>query len=511
MKTAYILLVFIAGIFAGFLVGYYAVVIFLVLLITTLLVDRFAKSGKRIPAQTDLINNLTVALIFLTVGATVAKVSCRSIRSLNEFDEYDVVGTVISHKILTSGDLYTLQISSINEEDCEGDVSVLTSHSTNFSNNDILRFRSRLEDESVCRFSRQRLRAKVFGEDNAPVKIGEDRSVSAIFRSFSEKIATIIDKSALSKQSRALLIALIVADRSSLSHDEITKFRDAGVIHILAVSGMHIGILFGLLLIITRPMVLISRKSRFIVITIAVWIFVLFTGCNLSTVRAAMMLTLANFGLIIDRRRTPFDITCLALLFILFISPDALFDMGLQLSFASVAAITLLTDRLNPINKIKSKRTYNIYSAILATLVATATTWVITGYYFGEVSLRFLPANLLILPLLPAYMILGIFYVLLISIGMESSLVVFFLDLFPKVIYATLDFISPHSSAVSVTTISLICWLAAIPLLAKALPKRPSYEYNISDDTPNIIVRKNWLCASLLMILLSLTAITLNI
>lgn len=511
MKAAYILLLFVIGIFVGFYGGYYAAFVLIAILLLCLISERFIKSGSKTIHRSALQRNIIYSTIFIILGSTSAILNSRNIPEIKDLDEYDVTGTIISSKLLTAGELHTLNISTINGIKAEGKVALLTSPDFDFTKNDIINFKSTLEDDTHLRFASPRFRATTLYSDKQPVKIGVDNSLISKFRILSDHIALLIDNSSLNEHARSLLIALIVADRSNLSKEEIAMFRDAGVIHILAVSGMHIGIIYALLLLITRPLVLINRRSRYFLITILIWGFVLFTGCNLSTVRAAIMLTLANFGFMLDRKRDPFDITCFALLFILIFSPRAMFDMGLQLSFASVAAITLFADRLNPINKIKSKRTYNLYSAVLATIIATSTTWIITGYYFGEVSLRFLPANMLILPFLPAYMIIGLFYLALIAFGLDSSIIAFILNGFPDIIYTFLDVVAPHSSAVNVTGLSVLLWLAAIPLLAFALKKRPSYEYNATDDTPAVIINKRWMTASISLFLLSLIAITLNI
>ncbi|MDO5751327.1 MAG: ComEC/Rec2 family competence protein, partial [Rothia sp. (in: high G+C Gram-positive bacteria)] len=140
----------------------------------------------------------------------------------------------------------------------------------------------------------------------------------------------------------AILSALTLGDKSTLSPTVRALFSDTGVSHVLALSGLHLGILFSLLqLFLLRPM----RWGRWFFIAqglalMSLWGFVLLAGAPLSLQRSAWMFTLLQLGLCLQRAQgaTPNNLA-LASLVILSFSPLSLFDVGFQLSFLAVAGI----------------------------------------------------------------------------------------------------------------------------------------------------------------------------
>lgn len=504
MKAPVILFAFISGILTGFYFDYVALLLLITICLLFVTADWVnTKFGKRINFN---FSNFCLLSLLAVIGCSSA-IYCLSKRPvINDLDEYAVKGIIVQKKFFTDGDLYLLNLISINGDRCNGNVSLFVDSEFSAFPGNVLVFESKLQDNNRIKYAPLNLQS--VSPEISKISIDNSfRSIWQFFYSLRYRVSQFIDSTLLDDEGRSFCKALLLADRSALGNEQLSEFRNAGVIHILAVSGMHIGILNIILLLITRPLIFINRQSRYIVIVFLIWLFVFLTGLNLSTVRAALMLTICNLAILIERRYDPFEITCYALLFILVISPDALFDMGLQLSFASVGAISLFADILNPIDKIKSKRTYNIYGMVLTTLIATGATWIITGYYFGTVALRFLPANLLLLPFLPIYMMGCIVYLTLCFCGWDIGLFATALNSFPEYMYEVLDFIGSQHTNIKVPPLALVAWFVAVPALAMALRKKRNFYFQkyVGDSTPAIDCR--WMCISIASFLTSIAII----
>lgn len=142
-----------------------------------------------------------------------------------------------------------------------------------------------------------------------------------------------------------ILAALTLGEKSTLHQETRDLFSETGTSHILALSGLHLGILFFIFRFVFLQH--IRRRSLFIAsnltLVAALWIFVLLVGAPLSLIRSAWMLTLLQIGLALQRtQNASLNHLSFAALSILLYSPLALFDVGFQLSFAAVLSIILL-------------------------------------------------------------------------------------------------------------------------------------------------------------------------
>ena len=147
----------------------------------------------------------------------------------------------------------------------------------------------------------------------------------------------------LGSEEAAIAAAMSLGDKRSLDAAQRQSFSATGVSHVLALSGLHLGILFSLycLLVVNR---LASRRSRVLASLVGVallWGFALLVGFPLSLVRATVMFTLWQLSVVLYGERSSLNNLALAALLILLFSPASLFDIGFQLSFTSVFFILL--------------------------------------------------------------------------------------------------------------------------------------------------------------------------
>ena len=200
-------------------------------------------------------------------------------------------------------------------------------------------------------------------------------------------------------QTAALLRGLILADRSRIDYDTKSEFINSGVIHILAVSGLHVGYIVLIFLIFFGRLNVYLKSLVTIIGLIA---FMLLTNSPASVVRATIMSALILIALITNRSTNLFNSISVAALIILIIDPLELFKPGFQLSFAavfSIAAIYPIFQRFIFSLKLKSNALKNLLLFGAVSISAQIGTLPFTLIYFGKLSFIAIFANLFVIPL----------------------------------------------------------------------------------------------------------------
>lgn len=142
-----------------------------------------------------------------------------------------------------------------------------------------------------------------------------------------------------------LLTGMLLGDKTEVPDEVRDDFSRSGLYHLLAISGMHIGYLFAILLLVVKPVFLNLRVRRIVLFAI-LWAYVLITGANPPTVRAALIISLVMLSYELHRTPRRWNLWGGAALLILLVDPQQLFSVGFQLSFAATAGILLAMDFL---------------------------------------------------------------------------------------------------------------------------------------------------------------------
>lgn len=225
----------------------------------------------------------------------------------------------------------------------------------------------------------------------------------------------------LGSEEAGIAAAMSLGDKRSLDAAQRQSFSATGVSHVLALSGLHLGILFSLysLLFVNR---LRSRRGRVFASLVGVallWGFALLVGFPLSLVRATVMFTLWQLSVVLYSERSSLNNLALAALLILLFSPASLFDIGFQLSFTSVFFILLLMPHVpRPRWLHRSRLLALLYGWLTVSIVAQLGTGPLVAYYFHTIPLVGLLGNLLAIPL--AYVILGLALVFFLIPGFQG-------------------------------------------------------------------------------------------
>lgn len=204
----------------------------------------------------------------------------------------------------------------------------------------------------------------------------------------------------------SILTALTLGYKNELSDELKQGFRTTGTVHVLSVSGLHVGIIY---LMISFLLGFIRRASRYywikpVLIILLLWVYAFITGLPPSVVRASGMLTVFCAGEIFGKKSFSIHALYIAAFFILLISPFSLFDIGFQLSFMSVLSILYLQPRASNLIRIENRYIKKIWQLFTLSLVAQLATFPICLYYFGTFPTYFFITNLLIVPLVTLIM-----------------------------------------------------------------------------------------------------------
>lgn len=288
-----------------------------------------------------------------------------------------------------------------------------------------------------------------------------------------ECIEQFIEKTQLSKSTQNFIITVLLGNRAYLDSDTRELFADAGISHILALSGMHCAIISMIVMWLLFPMNLFGfYKQRILVTVLIMFAYAFMTGWQASTVRATLMLTVVMVCLFLERKNGAWNSLLLSVFVILLFSPYSVGDVGLQLSFLCVASLIFFVNPLNPFRQHEHPKLHKMASTILATFAATFGVWCVTAWYFESIPVAFLPANLLTVPLLPIYIMIVILYLSLIFLGIDCSLIRIVIDDGYRDLINVIDWLTNggHTAIYySPSVINVVLWLLFVTSLAICL------------------------------------------
>lgn len=211
------------------------------------------------------------------------------------------------------------------------------------------------------------------------------------------------------EKTASLLRGLLLADRGEISYETKTQFINAGVIHVLAVSGLHVGYIVLIFILIFGRLNLILRSTMTI---IGLVLFMLITGVPPSVFRATVMAAVIIIAYTSNRSTNLFNSLAIAALIILSINPGEIYNPGFQLSFAAVLSIGVIFPLLERwINRFRIRNKLVKYILLFAgvSLSAQVGTIPLTLIYFGKVSVIAVLTNLIVIPAIGVIIGIAIF------------------------------------------------------------------------------------------------------
>ena len=206
-----------------------------------------------------------------------------------------------------------------------------------------------------------------------------------------------LERSGVSPRTLALCSALVVGRKDGLKRETRQAYNRAGAGHLLALSGMHLGIIYGLMYLVFIRLVRFSkwRWHALPLVLLALWGYTLVAGMPVSLVRAALMLSLMTAFSLMEYDTDPLHPLALAAIIILMISPRALLSVSFQLSFTAVFFILALWRPLSD----KFQGANWAVRLLMVSCIASFGTMPLVAYYFHQVSLVGPLFSLILIPL----------------------------------------------------------------------------------------------------------------
>lgn len=252
------------------------------------------------------------------------------------------------------------------------------------------------------------------------------------------------------EQDYAVIAAMTLGDKSALDSNTRNSYSISGASHILAVSGLHVGIIFQLFIFLLG-----GRKYSFYTIAlslISIWTYVFLIGLPASAVRAAIMLSAYSISLAFHRTGLPLNTLAAAYIFMLFISPLYLFELSFQLSFLAVASILLFFPPLYSLLTIRSRFVRWAWGLLCVSLAAQIGTLPVIVYYFGRISCYSLLTNYIAIPSATLILYLGAALILfspLTLLSPVSPVVTPLISLTAKILTSITQFLNTAISLIS--------------------------------------------------------------
>ncbi|MCB1721233.1 MAG: ComEC/Rec2 family competence protein, partial [Alphaproteobacteria bacterium] len=230
--------------------------------------------------------------------------------------------------------------------------------------------------------------------------------------------------------------ALLVGQRTAITEDDQEAMRGAGLAHMLAISGLHIGLFFGFVFFIVRfGLALIPRlalrypikKYAAMCAMLATVCYMFLAGAGVPTQRAVLMTGVVFAAILLDRSPISMRLVAFAAIVILLIAPESLLSASFQMSFGAVAGLVAFYGELRPVwsrlyRKAGRVRRVGLYvlGVSITSVVATLATAGFTLYHFQQLAVYGLPANILAMPIL-AFVVMpfAVLHFLLMPFGME--------------------------------------------------------------------------------------------
>lgn len=430
----------------GFIVGiilhlYINVEAWLLVLLFVAFISLYLLNKKYLKPVNDYISLTILFLSFIVVGLLIAELQSNELKS--EFEKY-----YKEKKSKLYGEVTSVQLAKDYEVEFNVRIDSLYLADSLFTSKELL----------ICKLRSDSLDRKIFYEKINPGnklyltgtyqkgreernpgefnynKYLKSKGISGIFtvydtdtvkiivhsKDYFKSLLFAIRKSIDSKikelhnpETAALLKGLILADRSEISFDTKTEFINTGVIHVLAVSGLHVGYI---LIIVVFAFGRFGIYTRAFLTILALLFFMMLTGASPSVTRATIMSIVIIIAFITNRSTNLLNSISLAAIIILFINPDELFNPGFQLSFSAVISIAVIypifqksVDSL----KIKYKWIKNILLFTLVSLSAQIGTLPFTLAYFSKLSVVAVFANLIVIPMIGFILSIGIVTVII--------------------------------------------------------------------------------------------------
>lgn len=239
----------------------------------------------------------------------------------------------------------------------------------------------------------------------------------------------VLKNNGLTGDQLAITSALLLGYDDEISRELLNAYSATGTLHVLSVSGLHVGIVFFILNFLIRfPNNKLYNFIKGIVMLACIWFYAALTGLSPSVIRSASMFSFIIFGTLISRKGNIYNTLLASAFIILLFNPNLIFDIGFQLSYIAVAGIVFfypyIDNWYNPDNKWIKK----LWQTTAISISAQISTLPISLFYFGQFPVLFFISNLIIIPISYIVMFGAMFLVCISPIKCLASIITWLLS-----------------------------------------------------------------------------------
>ncbi|MDT0650551.1 ComEC/Rec2 family competence protein [Autumnicola edwardsiae] len=216
-------------------------------------------------------------------------------------------------------------------------------------------------------------------------------------------------------EEMAIIQALILGNRREISTETYENYAAAGAVHILAVSGLHVGIILLILNWLLRPVEFLPKGKylKMAIIVLLLWAFAFIAGLSPSVIRAVTMFSFLAIGMQLKRKTSAVNTLFMSLLVLLLINPYYIFQVGFQLSYLAVFAIVTIQPKIYNIYTPRYKIPDYFWKILSVSIAAQIGVLPLSLYYFHQFPGLFFVTNLVLLPFIGLILGLGILIIFL--------------------------------------------------------------------------------------------------
>ena len=240
------------------------------------------------------------------------------------------------------------------------------------------------------------------------VSVGSRNSQTMISR-LRIKLLKRLDHVTRQKKDAALLHALLFGEKSSMNAEVKSAFRNSGASHLLAVSGMHVGLVYALLFIVVGRLRVLGIPKRHLNLSLLplIWVYAFLTGFGPSVIRAVFLITLLEIVRLTGRKVRSANVLFICIFILLFAQPTLLFDLGFQLSaLATIGIVVFGLPVMRPMNRIPKWIRIPLQLCVVS-IAAQIMVFPLVVFHFNQFQWQFLLTNLVLTPIVTVVMYLG--------------------------------------------------------------------------------------------------------
>lgn len=360
-----------------------------------------------------LIPVIAFSVSFMLIGFVKMELSKESVSSLTELSGKVTYGTVFKTKISESG-YQTIHLSL--DKSTEGNkqfaangniILTLDTLEGIYRTGDFVAFKTIIEAfqnetnpgsfDAEYYYGTHHYIGRAFIASNCIKKTGTRENLSVFFSKWQDKIGRNL-KSWLPESVSGIGVALLLGNKADIDQEVLDSFSNTGAMHVLAVSGLHVGII----LIIFRYILgffsrWISRKQAILFSVVLIWGFGLLSGASPSVIRAVVMFSILALGQLLSRKNNGMNNLLLSAIVLLMYDPSYLFDIGFQLSYVALIGIILFQKPIYNLLRFNKKWLDWLWKGSAVGIAATIATTPFMLYWFHQFPNYFLLSNIVVM------------------------------------------------------------------------------------------------------------------